>query len=89
MEDAKLAQLASWDGDRREWYLAVPVSIQRRKVPIAPDVDGRIVTLTPADFSGAPLTYAPGTSVGRWVCGAAAHGTTVAPKYLPGSCRGA
>jgi type IV pilus assembly protein PilA len=51
-------------------------------------IDGNVLTLTPTDASGNALTYAPGTKVGRWVCGAAAHGTTIPDKYLPGSCRG-
>jgi len=44
------------------------------------------VTLIPADANGAALTYAPGVAINRWICGGA--GTTVLPKYLPGSCRG-
>ena len=53
----------------------------------AAKVDGKIVTLTPADNARNPLTYT-GTStvVNRWLCGGA--GTTVSLNYLPGSCRG-
>jgi type IV pilus assembly protein PilA len=51
-------------------------------------IDGTVLTLTPTDMSGSPMVYAPGTKIGRWVCGAAAHGTTIPDKYLPGSCRG-
>ena len=50
-------------------------------------VDGKVVTLTPANNSGTPLVYG-GTSVvvNRWICGGA--GTTISMNYLPGSCRG-
>ena len=52
-------------------------------------VDGKAITLTPTLVDGVtPITYS-GTSqnVGGWRCGpAAANG--IAPKYLPGSCRG-
>ena len=53
---------------------------------IAGEIDGKMLTLTPADAAGAPLTYAPGTSINRWICGGA--GTTIEPKYLPPTCRG-
>jgi type IV pilus assembly protein PilA len=44
------------------------------------------VTLNPRDAAnGAP---AVGTTVHHWRCGLPADGTTIAPKYLPGSCRG-
>ncbi len=50
------------------------------------NIDDKDVTLFPADAAGAALTYAPGVSINRWICGGA--GTTVLPKFLPGSCRG-
>jgi type IV pilus assembly protein PilA len=53
---------------------------------ISEDVDGRTVTLFPADSSGAPLSYKPGLVVNRWICGGA--GTTIPLAALPGSCRG-
>ena len=45
------------------------------------------VTLIPSDSNGGTLTYS-GTSqtVFKWICGGT--GTTVLPKFLPGSCRG-
>ncbi|MEZ0306579.1 MAG: pilin [Ramlibacter sp.] len=53
------------------------------------NIDDKDVTLVPADASGAALVYATGgVAINRWVCGSAALGTTIAPKYLPGSCRG-
>ena len=51
-----------------------------------PDVGG-IVTLRPtADAAGA--TIAAGGTVFSWICGSTADGTTIAPKFLPASCRG-
>ncbi|HSI53100.1 MAG TPA: pilin [Ramlibacter sp.] len=55
---------------------------------IAPEIDGKVLTLTPTDAGGTPLTYAPNTAVPRWVCGAPGDGTTVDAKFLPASCRG-
>lgn len=53
------------------------------------NVDGKIVTLTPYTATAA-MTFAgnAGASVYKWVCGSVADGTTVAQKFLPGSCRG-
>ena len=52
-------------------------------------INGKDVTLVPADASGNALTYTSGgIAVNRWVCGSTAHGTTISSKYLPGSCRG-
>jgi type IV pilus assembly protein PilA len=47
---------------------------------------GGIVTLKPLDSAGAAPSA--GTSVAKWVCGNATDGTTIAAKFLPGSCRG-
>ena len=48
---------------------------------------GGVVTLKPVgDASGAAVVA--GTTVFKWICGNATDGTTVAPKFLPGSCRG-
>ena len=55
---------------------------------IGAGVDSKALTLAPANASGTTITYAPGTTVGRWICGAT-PGTTIEAKYLPGSCRGA
>lgn len=56
---------------------------------IAPDVDGKDVTFYPADASGIPLTFGSGSqAIQRWVCGSPGQGTTLAPNYLPTSCRG-
>jgi type IV pilus assembly protein PilA len=52
-------------------------------------IDGKDVTLVPADSAGAALTYtAGGIAINRWICGSSAQGTTISSKYLPGSCRG-
>jgi type IV pilus assembly protein PilA len=52
----------------------------------ADGTEGGVVTLVPflADGSTAPTA---GTTIGKWICGHAT-GTTVAAKYLPGTCRG-
>jgi type IV pilus assembly protein PilA len=48
--------------------------------------EGGAVTLKPLDSSGnAPSA---GTTVAKWVCGLGSDGTTIAAKFLPGSCRG-
>jgi type IV pilus assembly protein PilA len=53
------------------------------------NIDGKVVTLVPADSSGTALVYGMGgVAVNRWICGSAAQGTTIKPNYLPGSCRG-
>jgi type IV pilus assembly protein PilA len=45
------------------------------------------VTLIPEDNANNPLTYnGQSQTVFKWICGGA--GTTVLPKFLPGSCRG-
>ena len=44
------------------------------------------VTLNPRDAANA--APAVGTTVHHWRCGLPADGTTIAAKYLPGSCRG-
>ena len=50
-------------------------------------VDGLFLTLIPTNATGTALTYSgTATQVGGWKCGGA--GTTILPKYLPGSCRG-
>ena len=48
---------------------------------------GGAVSLKPflADGTTAPSA---GETVGKWVCGNTAHGTTIDAKFLPGSCRG-
>ena len=57
------------------------------------NIDGKVVTLVPADSAGATLSYvAGGVAINRWICGdptkPTAGGTTIPAKYLPGSCRG-
>ena len=52
-------------------------------------VDTSVVSLTPLSTATAPAVYAPGSqTLFGWRCGLPADGTTVSPKYLPGSCRG-
>jgi type IV pilus assembly protein PilA len=54
-----------------------------------PDIDGDAITLTPM-VGNAAATYAAnwGSQLTGFRCGLPADGTTVAAKYLPGSCRG-
>jgi len=57
---------------------------------ISTSVDNSIVTLVPLKDAGNAAVYA-GTaqSLFGWRCGnSGTDGTTVPPKYLPGSCRG-
>jgi type IV pilus assembly protein PilA len=49
-------------------------------------IDGKAVTLKPLTAAGA--APAAGGTVASWRCGNAADGTTLDPKYLPGSCKG-
>jgi type IV pilus assembly protein PilA len=52
------------------------------------NIDDKVVTLVPQTSAGAAMTIASNASsaVFKWVCGGT--GTTIAPKFLPGSCRG-
>jgi len=52
-------------------------------------IDSKLITLTPMDNAGAPLTAASiPIQVFAWRCGSTADGTDISPKFLPGSCRG-
>ena len=53
-------------------------------------VNGSVVTLVPLSTSVLPAVMTAGASqtLYGWRCGLTADGTTVSPKYLPGSCRG-
>lgn len=53
---------------------------------IGSDVDGLLLTLIPRSADGSAAA-AIGSPIGRWICGGT--GTTIPPKYLPGSCKGA
>ncbi len=56
---------------------------------IKSDVDGTFVTLVPMIGANAANTGTDmGTGPNGWRCGLPADGTTLPPKYLPGSCRG-
>ncbi|MDE2369831.1 MAG: pilin [Burkholderiales bacterium] len=46
------------------------------------------VTLVPVDSAGKALAGSMGVQVFAWRCGNKADGTSMDPKYLPGSCRG-
>jgi len=49
---------------------------------------GGIVTLVPSMSPTAVTAVSPQTTVAKWICGSSTMGTDVAPKFLPGSCRG-
>jgi len=52
-------------------------------------VDTSVVTLVPLSTAALPAVITTGSqTLFGWRCGLAADGTTVSPKYLPGSCRG-
>jgi type IV pilus assembly protein PilA len=57
---------------------------------IATVVNTSVVTLLPLSDSATPATFTGGASqtLYGWRCGALSDGTSVSPKYLPGSCRG-
>jgi len=57
---------------------------------IATVVNTSVVTLLPLSTSlvGATFTAGASQTLYGWRCGASGDGTTVGPKYLPGSCRG-
>ena len=55
------------------------------------NVNGKVVTLVPLVTNAttpANSTNDMGKGLFGWRCGLAADGTTLDPKYLPGSCRG-
>jgi len=57
---------------------------------VSTSVDNSFVTLVPLASAGTPSTYS-GTAQALfgWRCGnSTPDGTTVNPKFLPGSCRG-
>jgi type IV pilus assembly protein PilA len=49
---------------------------------------GGIVTLKPFTDTAGTTAPSAGSTVAYWRCGSSTDGTTVAAKYLPGSCRG-
>ena len=78
-----VASVATDDGGK------VTVTTQNVKNTGNPVTTGGIVTLTPLKAANTPLTNADyGVGIYAWRCGSTVDGTTVDPKYLPGSCRG-
>jgi type IV pilus assembly protein PilA len=54
-----------------------------------PNIDSKVVTLTPLKDASNKMTSADaGKAVYGWRCGNTNDGTTIAAKFLPGSCRG-
>jgi len=54
------------------------------------DVDTKVISLVPLSKAGVAAVVPTdlGTGLYGWICGNSTSGTTVSPKYLPGSCRG-
>lgn len=63
----------------------IAVTVQGTKEP---SVDGTVLTLRPFQDTDFSKDVTAGGIVGAWRCGSVADGTTVPPKYLPGSCKG-
>jgi type IV pilus assembly protein PilA len=64
------------------------ISVMAQAIDIN-NIDGKVVTLVPADATGTALVYVAGSvAVNRWICGSTAQGTTIKANYLPGTCRG-
>lgn len=60
------------------------VTVQSQGIGTGADGD---VVLLPTDSAGTAMVYsATSQTIFKWICGAT--GTTVEPKFLPGSCRG-
>jgi len=57
---------------------------------INPSVNSKVVTMVPLASANTAASVASnlGSGLFGWRCGAAADGTDLLPKYLPGSCRG-
>jgi len=71
----------------------VVVTIQGFAGTIVPPINGTVVTLVPLkNPGGVPAqmlsTDVGGNTVWGWRCGNSADGTTLNPRFLPGSCRG-
>jgi type IV pilus assembly protein PilA len=53
------------------------------------DIDDKVVTLVPLkDATNAMASTDVGKQIYGWRCGSTNDGTTIAAKFLPGSCRG-
>ena len=56
---------------------------------IGAGVDGLLLSLVPMKSATVPMAAADiGIQVFAWRCGLPGDGTTIQPKFLPGSCRG-
>ena len=53
---------------------------------IGAGVDGLVLSLVPKTQTGTAVAI--GGTIYQWVCGNVTDGTTINPKFLPGSCRG-
>ena len=52
----------------------------------AANAEGGVITLKPRAPDNTAVVA--GGTIGNWLCGLPADGTTVAPRFLPASCRG-
>lgn len=66
------------------------VKVTVRGFAAATGINGTLVTLVPMKDATTKLLKADvgGMTVFQWRCGATADGTTLNPRFLPGSCRG-
>jgi type IV pilus assembly protein PilA len=63
------------------------ISVTAQNTGDSTNIDGHVLTLIPTNAAGTALTYSgTATQVGGWKCGGT--GTTIALKFLPGSCKG-
>ncbi len=51
-------------------------------------IDGSTITLRPFEDTSMTKDPTPGANVAAWRCGNVGDGTTLAKRYLPGSCKG-
>ena len=63
------------------------ITVTAQGIPSLTAGSADVLTLKPVSDS-AGNAIAAGAPVFGWVCGNATDGTTIEPKYLPGSCRG-
>jgi len=81
-----VARVATTDAG---WILVTTQNI--KNVGATNPVVGGVVSLVPLTAANTPMVAGAadvGKSIFAWRCGLTGDGTTVEPKYLPGSCRG-
>jgi type IV pilus assembly protein PilA len=71
------------------WILVTSQGV--KNVGASNPTEGGVVSLVPLTGANTPMVAGSadvGKSIFAWRCGNSGDGTTVTPKYLPGSCRG-